>query len=123
MCFIAIRKMMEGESKQAAMAAFVADPFLKFVVVVDEDVDVYNDTEVFHAIATRVRADRDIFMVPYAKGSPLDPASYDPAGGSHLVTKTGIDATRKDNYPDEIAVPGADDIDMAKYIPGYDSGR
>lgn len=123
MCFIAIRKMMEGESKQAAMAAFVADPFLKFVVVVDEDVDVYNDTEVFHAIATRVRADRDIFMVPYAKGSPLDPASYDPAGGSHLVTKTGIDATRKDNYPDEIYVPGNENIDMAKYIPGYDAGR
>jgi 2,5-furandicarboxylate decarboxylase 1 len=119
MCFVAIEKMMEGEAKQAAMAAFVADPFLKFVVVVDHDVDVYNDTEVLHAIATRVRADRDMFMVPYAKGSPLDPASYDPAGGSHLVTKLGIDATRKDNYPDEIAVPGADNIDLAEFIPGY----
>jgi 2,5-furandicarboxylate decarboxylase 1 len=120
MCFIAIEKMIEGEPKQAAMAAFVADPFLKFVVVVDEDVDVYNDSDVFHAIATRVRADRDIFMVPYAKGSPLDPASYDPAGGSHLVTKTGIDATRKDNYPDEIRVPGAEDIDLSEFIPGYE---
>ncbi len=119
MCFIAIRSMIEGEAKQAAMAAFVADPFLKFVVVVDEDVDVYNDTDVLHAIATRVRADRDVFMVPYAKGSPLDPASYDPAGGSHLVTKVGIDATRKSNYPDEIRVPGADDIDLAEYIDGY----
>jgi 2,5-furandicarboxylate decarboxylase 1 len=119
MCFIAIERMIEGEAKQAAMAAFVADPFLKFAVVVDHDVDVHNDTEVLHAIATRVRADRDIFMVPYAKGSPLDPASYDPAGGSHLVTKTGIDATRKDNYPDEIAVPGADEIDLADFIPGY----
>ncbi|MBM3485942.1 MAG: UbiD family decarboxylase [Alphaproteobacteria bacterium] len=119
MCFIAIEKMMEGEAKQAAMAAFVADPFLKFAVVVDHDVDVWNDTEVLHAIATRVRADRDIFMVPWAKGSPLDPASYDPAQGSHLVTKTGIDATRKDNYPEEIAVPDADGIDLADFIPGY----
>jgi len=119
MCFIAIRNMIEGEAKQAAMAAFVADPFLKFVVVVDEDVDVYNDTDVLHAIATRVRGDRDIFMVPYAKGSPLDPASYDPAGGSHLVTKVGIDATRKSNYPDEISVPGADDINLADFIDGY----
>jgi 3-polyprenyl-4-hydroxybenzoate decarboxylase len=72
-----------------------------------------------HAIATRVRADRDIFMVTYAKGSPLDPASYDPEKGSHLVTKTGIDATRKDNYPAEIMVPGADDIDLAAFIDGY----
>lgn len=118
-CYVAIQSMIEGEAKQAAMAAFVADPFLKFVVVVDHDVDIDNDSEVMHAIATRVRADRDIFMVPYAKGSPLDPSSYDPQGGSHLVTKTGIDATRKSNYPDEISVPGNEKIDMTAFIPGY----
>ena len=72
-CYVAIEKMQEGEAKLAAMAAFVADPFLKFVVVVDHDVDINNDTDVLHAIATRVRADQDTFMVPYAKGSPLDP--------------------------------------------------
>jgi 2,5-furandicarboxylate decarboxylase 1 len=118
-CYVAIEKMSEGEAKLAAMAAFVADPFLKFVVVVDHDVDINNDTDVLHAIATRVRADHDVFMVPYAKGSPLDPASYDPAGGSNLVTKMGIDATRKSNYPDEISVPGMASINMADYIPGY----
>jgi len=120
-CYIAIKRMMEGEAKLAAMAAFVADPFLKFAVVVDHDVDVHSDTEVVHAIATRVRADRDVFMVPYSKGSPLDPASYDPAGGSHLVTKMGIDATRKDNYPAEISVPGAADINLADFIDGYEA--
>ena len=119
-CYVAIEKMNDGEAKLAAMAAFVADPFLKFVVVVDHDVDIDSDTDVLHAIATRVRADHDVFMVPYAKGSPLDPASYDPAGGSHLVTKMGIDATRKSNYPDEIAVPGMETIDMTDYIPGYE---
>jgi 2,5-furandicarboxylate decarboxylase 1 len=119
MCYVAIEKMHEGEAKLAAMAAFVADPFLKFVVVVDHDVDIQNDTDVLHAIATRVRADQDTFMVPYAKGSPLDPASYDPAGGSNLVTKVGIDATRKANYPDEIAVPGIEMIDMSAFIPDY----
>jgi 2,5-furandicarboxylate decarboxylase 1 len=118
-CYVAIEKMNEGEAKLAAMAAFVADPFLKFVVVVDHDVDINSDSDVLHAVATRVRADRDTFMVPYAKGSPLDTASYDPAGGSHLVTKMGIDATRKANYPEEIAVPGFDAIDMAAFIPGY----
>ncbi len=118
-CYVAIDRKIEGEAKQAAMAAFIADPFLKFVVVVDKDVDITSDTEVMHAIATRVRADRDTFMVPYAKGSPLDPASYDPEGGSHLVTKMGIDATRKDNYPAEISVPGADDINLADFIDGY----
>ena len=56
-CYVALEKMQEGEAKLAAMAAFVADPFLKFVVVVDHDVDINNDTDVLHAIATRVRAD------------------------------------------------------------------
>ena len=120
-CYVAIDRKIEGEAKQAAMAAFVADPFLKFVVVVDEDVDISSDAEVMHAIGTRVRGDRDIFMVPHAKGSPLDPASYDPEGGSHLVTKVGIDATRKDNYPAEISVPGAADIDLEEFIEDYAS--
>ncbi|MEC7491032.1 MAG: UbiD family decarboxylase [Pseudomonadota bacterium] len=119
-CYIAIDRKIEGEAKAAAMAAFVTDPFLKFVVVVDHDVDITSDTEVMHAISTRVRADRDTFTVPYAKGSPLDPASYDPAGGSHLVTKMGIDATRKDNYPDEISIPGIEDIKLGDFIDGYD---
>lgn len=118
-CYIAIDRKIEGEAKAAAMAAFVTDPFLKFAIVVDHDVDITSDTEVMHAIATRVRADRDIFMVPYAKGSPLDPASYDPAAGSHLVTKMGIDATRKDNYPQEISIPGVENIDLSDFIDGY----
>ncbi len=122
-CYVAIEKIIEGEPKNAAMAAFAADPFLKYVVVVDHDVNILNDEEVLHAIATRVRADTDIFMVTHAKGSPLDPASYDPAGGSHLVTKMGIDATRKSNYPEEIRVPGADDIDLADYIPSWRSTK
>ncbi len=120
-CYIAIETMMQGEAKQAAMAAFVADPFLKFAIVVDHDVDITSDSEVMHAIATRVRGDRDIFMVPYSKGSPLDPSSYDPTRGSHLVTKVGIDATRKPDYPEEISIPGADDINLADFIDGYRS--
>lgn len=120
-CYLAIEKIIEGEPKNAAMAAFAADPFLKYVVVVDQDVNILNDEEVLHAIATRVRADTDMFMVTYAKGSPLDPASYDPAGGSHLVTKMGIDATRKANYPEEIRVPGSDQIRLEDYFSGWRS--
>ena len=118
-CYISIDKVIEGEPKNACMAAFAADTFLKYVIVVDEDVNILNDTEVLHAIATRVRWDTDTFMATFCKGSPLDPASYDPAGGSHVVTKVGIDATRKSNYPEEIKVPGSDEINLKDYIPGW----
>ena len=115
-CYIALEKIIEGEPKNAAMGAFVADPFLKYVIVVDDDVNILDDGDVLHAIATRVRADTDTFMVTHAKGSPLDPASYDPLGGSHIVTKVGIDATRKENYPDEIKVPGMEKINLSDFI-------
>jgi 2,5-furandicarboxylate decarboxylase 1 len=112
LCFVAMDKQIEGDPKNVAMAAFTADPFLKFVVVVDDDVDITSDSDVFHAIATRVRWDRDSFVVTHGRGSPLDPASYDPAGGSHLVTKVGIDATRKADFPEEIRTPGVDAVDL-----------
>ena len=115
-CYIALEKIIEGEPKNAAMGAFVADPFLKYVIVVDDDVNILDDGDVLHAIATRVRADTDTFVVTHAKGSPLDPASYDPLGGSHIVTKVGIDATRKANYPDEIRVPGMEKINLSEFM-------
>ncbi|MBI2304905.1 MAG: UbiD family decarboxylase [Chloroflexi bacterium] len=115
-CYVAMDKIMEGDPKNAAMAAFAADPFLKFVIVVDKDVDILDDSQVLHAMATRLRADTDTFMVTHARGSPLDPASYDPVGGSHIVTKMGIDATRKANYPEEIRVPGTEAIVLREYL-------
>jgi len=111
-CYIKVRKTVEGEAKNAIFAAFAADPFLKIAVVVDEDVNIYNDVEVIHAIATRVRGDEDIFIVPNAKGSPLDPTVRDPA----LVTKIGIDATRKPYHPEEIKVPGESAVDLLRYV-------
>jgi 2,5-furandicarboxylate decarboxylase 1 len=115
-CYVAMDKMIEGDPKNVAMAAFAADSFLKYVFVVDSDVDIMNDGEVLHAVATRLRADTDAFVVKSSRGSPLDPASYDPGGGSHLVTKVGIDATRKANYPEEISVPGTDEINLDDYL-------
>jgi 3-polyprenyl-4-hydroxybenzoate decarboxylase len=86
------------------------------VVGVPDDDDITHDSEVWHAIATRVRFDHDAFEVKYSRGSPLDPASYDPAGGSHLVTKVGIDATRKANYQLEISTPGVDAVDLSRFF-------
>jgi 2,5-furandicarboxylate decarboxylase 1 len=74
-CYVQMEKLIEGDPKNPAMAAFTADPFLKYVVVVDDDVDIMDDTQVLHVIATRVRRDHDAFVVTHSRGSPLDPAS------------------------------------------------
>ncbi|MFZ3579001.1 UbiD family decarboxylase [Virgibacillus sp. DJP39] len=86
---IQIEKKSEGDAKQAAMAAFASDKDLKHVVVVDDDVDIFNPEDVEWAIATRCQADLDVFIVPGAKGSPLE-SSHNLRGVS---AKMGIDAT------------------------------
>jgi len=55
------------------MAALSAHTSLKTRVVVDEDIDVCDERDVEFAIATRVRADRDVLIVTGARGSSLDP--------------------------------------------------
>jgi 3-polyprenyl-4-hydroxybenzoate decarboxylase len=75
------------QGRPTDMAAFTTEPFLKYVVV-DEDV-ASNDSEVLHAIATRVRWNYDALQVTCSRASALDPVSYDSAGRLHLVTRSG----------------------------------
>lgn len=86
---VQIDKQTEGDGKNAALAALAAHGSLKHVVVVDEDIDIFDPTDVEYAIATRVRMDRDVFIITRARGSSLDP-TCDEDG---TTTKVGIDAT------------------------------
>jgi UbiD family decarboxylase len=91
MAFVSMKKTAEGEPQMAVMATFGTELYTKYVIVVDDDVDIFNMNDVMWALATRVRADKDIFLIPNAKGAILDPTS-DPE--TFTVTKMGIDATR-----------------------------
>lgn len=91
LAIVKMRKSSQGEPQQAIMAALGTEFYTKYVIVVDEDVDIFDMNDVLWAVATRVRAERDIVFIPHAKGAILDPSS-DPE--SFTVTKMGIDATR-----------------------------
>ncbi|MCD6456501.1 MAG: UbiD family decarboxylase [Methanophagales archaeon] len=87
---VQVKKEKEGEPKNAIIAAFAAHPSLKRVVVVDEDIDIFNPDDVEYAIATRVRWDEDVVFISGAKGSSLDPSAE-----NGVTTKLGIDATKE----------------------------
>ena len=89
--FIKLKKTAEGEPQQAILSALGTEFYTKYVVVVDEDIDIFNIHDVMWAIATRVRAESDIVFIPGSKGAILDPTS-DPE--TFTLTKMGIDATR-----------------------------
>ena len=91
MAFIKMKKIAEGEPQMAIMAALGTELYTKYVIVVDDDVDIFNMNDVMWAIATRVRAEKDIVFIPGCKGAILDPTS-DPE--TFTLTKMGIDATR-----------------------------
>lgn len=85
---VQIEKITEGDGKNAIIAALSANPSLKGVVVVDDDIDIYSYEDVEYAIATRFQADRDLIIVRGARGSSLDPSA------DETTTKWGIDATK-----------------------------
>lgn len=101
---VSIKKRFSGQAQSAIIAAFAAEMYLKQVIVVDDDVDITNLQEVLWAVATRVQADRDIFVIPGARGSSLDPS----AAAEGVVSKMGIDATAKPSlslFPTRSRVP------------------
>jgi UbiD family decarboxylase len=97
---ISIDKRHEGDAKNAIMAAFVAHPSLKQVIVVDSDIDPDDPSQVEWAIATRFQADEDLVIVRNVRGSTLDPSSRD-----GLTAKMGIDATKPLNAGMEYEKP------------------
>ncbi|MDD4126606.1 MAG: UbiD family decarboxylase [Methanomicrobium sp.] len=102
---VQIRKNTQGDSKNAIMAAFAAHTSLKHVVIVDEDIDIYNMEDVEYAIATRVRGDEDIMVIKGVRGSSLDPCRI----SDGMNVKVGVDATMVMGKEDEFIRAGWDD--------------
>lgn len=117
---VSIKKSSEGEGKSTIMAAFASNKDYKLVTVVDDDVDIFAPHELEWAVATRVQADKDVVIIPGARGCGLDPS--DSITGT--TAKMGIDATYPLKYKDifqRTKIPGITDIDPASYIVNKDS--
>jgi UbiD family decarboxylase len=90
-CYVSIEQRLVGQAKNAIMAVLGADLYMKRVVVVDHDVDVFDDRQVNWALATRCQPDRDITIITNARGSDLDPSTREDG----YTAKWGVDATAK----------------------------
>ncbi len=75
---------------------------VKHVFVFDDDIDITNPEEVEWAFATRVQADKDIFVIPNSFGLRLDPS----ATSEGVTAKLFVDATKgKDFRSEGLALP------------------
>ena len=89
--YVSICQRVSGQAKNAILAVLGADMYMKRVVVVDEDVNIFDDRQVAWALGTRCQADRDITVISHARGSDLDPSTSE---DGHTA-KWGVDATAK----------------------------
>ena len=121
MCgYIQLDKKHVAQPKQAILAAFANDFYLKYVICFDTDIDIGKGSEIAWALTTRVQADRDVMILPGVLGSDLDLSCREES----VQTKVGIDATakpfRKDlpperKMPDEVMSR----INLSDYIPNF----
>jgi len=90
---VQIRKHSADDGKLAIEAAFHGHTSLKHVLVVDEDINIYDPDELEWAIATRFQADRDLVVLSDQPSSSLDPSALHVPGQKSRTAKMGLDAT------------------------------
>jgi 2,5-furandicarboxylate decarboxylase 1 len=117
-CYVSIEQRLPGQAKNAVLAVLGADLYMKRVVVVDHDVDIFDDRQVTWALATRCQPDRDVTVITHARGSDLDPSATEDG----YSAKWGVDATAKPSlatYTPRHRVPGDvwRRIDLKDFVP------
>jgi UbiD family decarboxylase len=95
---VSVDKPYEGFGKYVGLAVLgtTAGRGIKQVIIVDDDVDPADPTQVEWAVATRVQPHRDIEILSELPGIILDPSLPRGDGRPPLTSKMVIDATRYD---------------------------
>jgi len=93
--YVSLTQSRPGEAKHVIPIVLGVDHYLKLVVVVDNDIDIFDESDILWAVATRMQADRDLVVIGGSLGALLDP-SADERG---VTAKLGIDATRPFGEP------------------------
>lgn len=120
--YVSIAQRVPGESSRAGLAAANSSAPTRIVVVVDDDVNVYDEEEVLWAIATRAVPDIDITILSRTLGDPLCPMAYDETRlkKGPMNSKLIIDATKPVELPFPTRVTPPKDLwatmDLKDYI-------
>ncbi|MEM2872143.1 MAG: UbiD family decarboxylase [Candidatus Caldarchaeum sp.] len=92
----------EGLQMRAALSLIGENPYIKYVILVDKDVNVFDEREVLWALATRSQPHKAITILPLSDGSLLDPSQEQPG----LTSRAVIDATRPVHWSEQkVSVP------------------
>lgn len=109
-----IEKTSPDDGRRAIEVMFDVTRYLKGVVVVDADVDIFDPREVEWAVATRFQPDKDLVVLSNLQSFGIDPSA------DGVTSKWGVDATKplgQEKF-EKIDVP-AEAITKVKQTLGY----
>jgi gallate decarboxylase subunit C len=111
----------DGRIRQAALLAFGVYAEMKSIILVDEDVDLFDTDDLLWAMTTRMQGNRDILVIPAVSGHVLDPSQspeYDPTLPAKGITaKTIFDATVPFHMKDKFKRAQFRDVDPRPFAP------
>ena len=116
-CVVSLNKQFEGQVRQLMYGIWsMRTGFGKITVVVDDDIDVWDDFAVDWALSWRVRPDRDVYIERDVQAVGLDPSQAPPSVPQHapirqVTSRIAIDATRKHEYP-AVSLPPKEHLDL-----------
>ena len=113
----------EGRQRQAALLAFSAFSEMKHVFLVDEDVDIFDMSDVMWAMTTRFQGDVDFIPIPGVHTHVLDPSNdpkYAPSIAVHgIACKSIFDCTVPYNMKNEFERCKFLEVDPKKWLPDF----
>lgn len=116
--------MDEGRQRQAALLAFSAFPELKHVMLVDEDVDIFDSNDVLWAMQTRYQGDVDTLFIPGVRCHPLDPSQvpeFSPSiSGKGISCKTIFDCTVPYALQSHFQRCQFKEVDVKRFLPDFE---
>jgi 2,5-furandicarboxylate decarboxylase 1 len=108
------RELQPGEPYRIMKEAFDHLVYLKYVILVDADVNLNDPLDVLWALSTRVDPGKNLHIFPQMKMEPLDPST------EGICDKVGFDARRPAGVAGEgflrTRIPGYEEVGLQDYI-------
>jgi UbiD family decarboxylase len=124
LAILQIRKALpsdEGRQRQAALTAFAAFSELKHVILVDEDVDLYDTNDVMWAMTTRFQGDVSLMTLPAVRCHTADPSATPEYNQvlrrSGITCKTVFDCTVPFDMRESFERSQFVDVDVERFLP------
>lgn len=115
--YIQMKKTKDSQPRHVILAAIASNEGIKHVFVFDDDINIFDESEVLWAIGTRSQWDKDLVVVPNCASAGLDPTCE-----ADMSTRGGIDCTKpaapavfeqRTFIPEEVM----NQVSLADYIP------